>query len=144
MSAIDLAAAFVREHEGCRLTAYQDGGGRWTVGWGHTGPEVHAGLIWTQEQADDELETDLAATSTAVSALVHTYLSDQQRAALYSLAFNLGIAALHGTQILIAVNSGEWLTAGRRFLDFDHDNGSEVKGLLIRRLEEAALFLKGS
>ena len=27
--------AFIRDHEGCVLTAYQDGGGVWTIGVGH-------------------------------------------------------------------------------------------------------------
>ena len=30
----------VKEFEGLRLTAYQDSVGVWTIGYGHTGPEV--------------------------------------------------------------------------------------------------------
>jgi len=45
--------------EGLRLTAYQDSGGVWTIGWGHTGPEVHEGLVWTREQCAAALKHDL-------------------------------------------------------------------------------------
>lgn len=45
--------------EGLRLKAYQDSGGVWTIGWGHTGPEVVEGLIWTREQCVEALKCDL-------------------------------------------------------------------------------------
>lgn len=45
--------------EGLRTTAYQDDGGVWTIGWGHTGPEVHKGLVWTREQCVAALKADL-------------------------------------------------------------------------------------
>lgn len=51
--------ALTREFEGCRLEAYQDQGGVWTIGYGHTGPDVHEGLTWTQEQADEAQKKDL-------------------------------------------------------------------------------------
>jgi lysozyme len=47
--------------ESLRLTAYQDAVGVWTIGWGHTGPEVHKGLVWTREQAEAALKEDLGA-----------------------------------------------------------------------------------
>ena len=40
-----------KSFEQCRLTAYQDPLGIWTIGWGHTGPEVVSGLTWTQALA---------------------------------------------------------------------------------------------
>lgn len=45
--------------EGLRLHAYQDSGGVWTIGWGHTGPDVHEGLVWTRAQALAALREDL-------------------------------------------------------------------------------------
>ena len=35
--------ALTRSFEGLRLEAYQDSAGIWTIGYGHTGPEVHCG-----------------------------------------------------------------------------------------------------
>jgi lysozyme len=34
-------------------------GAPWTIGIGHTGPEVHEGLVWTDEQIDAAYEGDL-------------------------------------------------------------------------------------
>jgi GH24 family phage-related lysozyme (muramidase) len=41
------------------LEAYQDGGGVWTIGYGHTGPEVVQGLSCTQDQANAWLNADI-------------------------------------------------------------------------------------
>ncbi len=46
----------VKRFEGLRLTAYQDSVGVWTIGYGHTGPDVHPGMTITEEQADELLE----------------------------------------------------------------------------------------
>ena len=53
--------ALTKAGEGLRLESYQDSGGVWTIGYGHTGPEVHEGLVWTQEQAEEALKHDLGA-----------------------------------------------------------------------------------
>jgi len=39
------------QFEGLRLTAYQDQVGVWTIGYGHTGPDVYQGLTITQNDA---------------------------------------------------------------------------------------------
>jgi len=143
MSVAELAASFVRAHEGLRLSAYPDGKGVWTIGFGHTGPEVHEGLIWTQARADAQLAADLARAADAVARLARRRLSDAQMAALISFVFNLGERALAGSTLLARVNDGRFLDATREFLRFDHAAEVESKGLLIRRLDEASLFLKG-
>jgi len=63
---------------------------------------------------------------------------------LISFVFNLGERALAGSTLLARVNDGRFLDATREFLRFDHAAEVESKGLLIRRLDEASLFLKGS
>lgn len=143
MSALDIAGAFVRAHESCRLAAYPDSGGVWTIGWGHAGPEVHQGLVWTQSQADAQLMTDLKSAADAVTRLTKIPLADSQIAALVSFVFNLGEGALKGSALLTLVNEARFMDAAKEFLRFDHAGGLESKGLLIRRLDEAALFLKG-
>ncbi len=41
--------------EGKRNEAYLDTAEPpvWTIGYGHTGPEVHEGLVWTDEQVEE-------------------------------------------------------------------------------------------
>ena len=144
MSAFDLAASFVRAHEGCRLSAYRDGKGVRTIGWGHTGADVREGLQWTQDKADAQLAADLARAAEAVARLAQPRLSDSQMAALISFVFNLGEKVLANSTLLERVNDCRFLDAAREFLRFDHAGERESKGLLIRRLDEASLFLKGS
>lgn len=143
MSAIDLAAKIVRQFEGCKLTAYQDGGGVWTVGYGHTAG-AREGLVWTQDQAESALTTDLQNAAMGLFGLIKAKLSDKQMAALISLAFNVGANALKGSTLINAVNDGRWADAVRQFIAWDHDNGKEVKGLLRRRLVEATTYLEGT
>ena len=42
------------EREALRTHAYQDSQGIWTIGVGHIGPEVSAGVVWTVEFPSDE------------------------------------------------------------------------------------------
>ncbi|WP_396426859.1 lysozyme [Lelliottia amnigena] len=45
---------FIRAHEGCKLNAYLDGGGAWTIGVGNA-KGVKKGQTITQEEADQFL-----------------------------------------------------------------------------------------
>ena len=59
----------IQSWEGCRLQAYPDpasGGAPWTIGYGHTGPEVKPGLVISQEQADAWFKSDVARFESAV------------------------------------------------------------------------------
>ena len=82
------ALDLIRRWEGCRLSAYPDpasGGAPWTIGYGHTGAEVTAGLTITQAQAERWLLDDLAAAEAAVVRLLQppAGLTQRQREALY-------------------------------------------------------------
>ena len=89
--------------EGCRLSAYPDpasGGDPWTIGYGHTGPEVSPGLTISQAQADGWLEADVAKAAAAVNRLLAPVaLSPTQRDALVSFCFNVGAAALESSTL---------------------------------------------
>lgn len=139
-----IALAFVKAHEGCRLTSYRDSAGVWTIGYGATGSDIVEGLTWTQAQADNRLGIDLSHAANSVRQLATVKLSDQQSAALISFVFNLGDHALRQSSLLEYVNASEFIAAAKEFPRWDRGGGKELKGLLIRRFEEAALFLKGS
>ena len=52
----------IKEFEGCELKSYPDpgtGGAPWTVGYGHTGPEVVPGMTISQPEAEQLLKQDL-------------------------------------------------------------------------------------
>ena len=54
-----LLIAQLKVDEGLRLVAYKDTEGVWTIGYGHTGPEVKPGLVWTEAQAEAALVDDV-------------------------------------------------------------------------------------
>ena len=135
MSAIALAKQF----EGCRLTAYQDIAGVWTIGFGHVGKDVYEGLVWTQAQADDALLHDV----NAARALLEMYspnLANGTLDALTDFVFNLGIGNYRTSTLCKCVNAQDWTGAKAQLLTWDHSNGVVIPGLLRRREAEAALI----
>ena len=136
----DSGFALTKRFEGIRLTAYPDSGGVWTIGYGHTGPGVYAGLTITQDQADIFLQSDIARAVTAVNKLVTAPINQNQFDALVDFAFNLGIASLAASTLLRYVNNGDFAAAAAQFPLWDHCNGRILPGLLERRQAEEQLF----
>jgi GH24 family phage-related lysozyme (muramidase) len=97
--------------EGCRLSAYPDpasGGAPWTIGYGHTGPDVVPGLTITQQQADAFLRKDVADAASAVERLLPgVSLLPRQRDALISFCFNVGVGALETSTLRKRLLAGE-------------------------------------
>lgn len=91
--------ANLRRSEALRLTAYQDTKGIWTIGYGHTGPEVVKGLVWTIAQAEAQLLADVARAMRLLDANLPWWRQQilPRRDALAELTFNMGIGnAQHG------------------------------------------------
>ncbi len=112
-----LAAAALKTDEGCRLRAYPDpltGASPWTIGYGHTGLDVHPAVVWTQVQAEVALTADLDRhCDELVRALPWVEMLDPVRAAvLINMAFNLGVPGLLGFKTtLAAVRGGAYARA---------------------------------
>src|ERR1035438_920758 len=132
--------ALTEGFESCRLIAYQDIKGIWTIGWGHTGPEVVEGLVWTQNQADSQLVMDLQRAERMVNTCVTVDLSQGQFDAMVDFAFNLGCNAEKGSTLLKLVNQGDFAGAANEFEKWDHASGVVVAGLLRRRVADGAAF----
>lgn len=134
----DAGLNLVKSFESCSLTPYQDIKGVWTIGWGHTGPDVTAPI--TQEQADAFLMHDLGTAEYEIDNRIDAPLNENQFSALVSLVYNCGPAPLvgHLGQYLIA---GRYDQAADAFLNWDHVNGQIVHGLTQRRTAERDLFL---
>ncbi len=128
------------QFESCRLTAYQDVRGIWTIGWGHTGTDVRPGLIITQQQADALLFHDIQDAVNHVNHLVTVPLTQNQFDALCDFAYNAGCAAFAGSTLLRLLNAGDYNGAAAEFPKWDHSNGQVIPGLLCRRLAEQQLF----
>lgn len=125
--------------EGCRLVAYQDQVGVWTIGYGHT-RGVHEGMTCTQPQADQWLIEDSAYSEAHVNSCVKVPVTQGEFDALVDFDFNLGGGALGGSTLLRLLNAGHHDLAADQFEKWDHAGGKVVAGLLRRRLAEKAEF----
>ena len=133
------------EHfEGCRLTAYPDpgsGGDPWTIGYGHTGPDVHPGLVITQEQAEQLLQQDVAKAVATVNERIKIELSQDEFDALVDFVFNCGCGNFNSSTLLKKLNQGDKEGAANEFLKWDMAAGKHLAGLARRREAEMKLFL---
>lgn len=125
----------IKKYEGCRLTAYKDVGGVWTIGYGHT-DGVKSGMKITQAQADTYLKNDCARFVNHVNSYMDDYNFNQnQFDALVSFAFNIG-------NINQLTNNGKRSisTISKKIVEYCNCNGKKVQGLVNRRKAEQKLF----
>ncbi|AOP98032.1 lysozyme [Enterobacter roggenkampii] len=138
--------------ESCKLQSYPDpgslDGNPWTIGWGHTGPEVIPGLVWTQEQADKAFLNDLNKFEQGVNSLVTVPLTQGQFDALVSFSYNVGLdidsdnvaEGLGDSTLLRKINLLDYKGASMEFHKWNKNNGKVMLGLTRRRVAEEALF----
>jgi GH24 family phage-related lysozyme (muramidase) len=130
--------------EGCRLNAYPDpasGGEPWTIGYGHTGPDVCSGLTISQAQADAWLEADVAEAAAAVDRLLSPVaLNPAQRDALVSFCFNVGAGALESSSLRRRLLAGEAaaLVLPQELPRWCKGPNGPLEGLQLRRAAEVA------
>lgn len=132
--------ALIKEFEGCKLDAYQDIGGVWTIGYGHT-KTAKAGMRITQLQADQLLAAEVSGFAADVIALCDVTPNDNQWAALTSLAYNIGVGALRKSTVLRMHNAGKHAEAAAAFSMWNKAGGKVRAGLTRRRAAEASLYL---
>lgn len=142
MTFTDDGLNLIKSFEGCSLVAYQDQGGVWTIGFGHTSPDLKEGMTWTSDQACEALEADLAFTKARVAWLIKVPVNDNQYSACVCLAFNIGTGAFAKSTLLAMLNFERFPEAAEQFLVWDKISGVPNAGLLRRRASERELFLK--
>jgi lysozyme len=105
------------EFEGRRNVAYPDpltGGAPWTIGIGHTGPEVHEGLVWTDAQIDAAFALDCAEAEADCQLHFpwYTQLNEPRQAVLIGMCFQMGInRVLKFVNTLAAMRDGRYADA---------------------------------
>lgn len=100
--------------EGCRLTAYKDTVGVWTVGYGHA--HVPPGTVWTQDQAEAQLIKDVEEHNADLALELPwvANLDPVRRRVLQNMAFNLGVgSATSGKGLLGFKNTLELVRTGK-------------------------------
>lgn len=152
----DLIASVIFGHEGEKLTVYPDSGGKPTVGKGHlvlaTDTVMRNGVAQhlspygpvttiTPEESAAFFDQDTAIARNAVANKVTVPLTDNMRAALASLVFNIGTGAFAQSTLLRYLNAGRKTDAADQFLVWNKVNGEVSPGLVARRQRERTLFL---
>lgn len=133
------AKAIVMSFESCRLVAYQDVRGIWTIGWGHT-LGVRPGDTCTQAQADAWLEQDLQEASYELLQVSAGPFAPGAQDALTSFVFNLGIGNYRSSTLRRFVDEQNWPAVKTELLKWDHAGGAVIAGLARRRQAESDLI----
>ena len=135
----------IKSFEGLRLQAYPDpgtGGDPWTIGYGHTGPDVYRGLKITEVQAEALLRQDLARFERGVTRLIEdVFTSPSQFNSFVSLAFNVGLGAFQRSSVLRHHRAGNRLRAAASFVLWVKAAGRTLPGLVRRRNAERQMYL---
>ena len=139
MNISDAGLELIREHEGCRLEAYQDSVGVWTIGYGHTSG-VKQGDTCTAEEAEGWLSHDVGTAEYCIKQNVAVELTQGEYDALCSFTFNLGCSALRNSTLLRKLNAGDYDGAAAEFHKWNHAGGKVLAGLTARRQAEAEMF----
>lgn len=128
----------IKSFEGCRLTAYKclPTEKYYTIGYGHYGSDVTAGMKITKEQAEELLLQDCKKAIKNVNSFMSKYNFNQnQFDALVSFAFNVGSInqlTASGTRTLEQISS--------KITAYNKSGGRVIAGLVKRRAKEKELF----
>lgn len=140
---------FIQGWESCRLKAYRDVAGVWTIGWGTVvrpnGLRVSAGDVISQSLADYYFLIETTGIAEKLDAVVLKLINQNQADALISFSYNLGVQALRSSTLLKVINTGGKVMEDH-FTRWNkaHVDGKlvAVKGLTARRRAEFELYVK--
>ena len=132
-----------KNFEGLRTEAYQDAVGVWTIGYGHTGTDVHPGRRVSEFEAEALLRADLAAAVDCVNRAAEVQLTQSQFDALVDFCFNAGRGNFRKSSLMRYVNQGDFMGATVQFGLWVHAGGNVIPGLVRRRRAEAEMFHSG-
>lgn len=131
------------DYEKFRALAYEDSGGRWTIGYGHTGRDVHKGMKITRKRALTLLKKDLRTAEKGVTRLLKVKTSQKQYDALVILAFNIGVGNLSRSQLLRYHNNAQFEKSAHEFIQWSLVSKNLSRGLMRRRIDEKELYEDG-
>lgn len=148
----------VKHHEGVRFRPYRCPALLWTVGVGHVIDPAHIGVKiderkslpipdgWdrqlTPAEVDAILAADLSTFERGVLRLCPTGLTQSRFDSLVSFSFNVGLGNLQRSTIRQKHNRGDFEGAAEAFMQWTKAGGKELPGLVKRRKDEMALYLK--
>lgn len=122
-----------------------------TIGYGYTnlagyGPGVKLGDVWTKKQAEDNLKEGVEIVWRRIKPFLKRTPTENQKAAIVSFVWNLGLGNFSGSTFLRRYNAGDIKGAAEALTWWNKGtvNGKKVvlPGLVRRRQAEKALFLR--
>lgn len=140
----------IKESESLKLVAYLCPAGIPTIGYGTTKgvtlEDVKNKRKITKAQSEAFFERDLEVYEKAIYALCTVEPNQNQFDAMVSLTYNIGISAFKKSSVLRLHNKGKFVDASRAFNLFNKARVNNVltvvRGLVIRRAKESALYLE--
>jgi lysozyme len=116
-------------------------GAPWTIGYGHTGPEVHKGLCIPEKQANALLIEDIGKAQSALARCVSAPVHENELGGMLSLTLNAGGPTICGSTLVKKVNRGDYVGAADEFPKWIYANRKIMPGLVKRRACERQLFM---
>jgi len=144
MKISDAGLALIKTFEGFRANSYICPAGVWTIGYGHTGSEIKAGLKITEREAELTLRKDIKQFEDVVLQKIKIPLNQNQFDALVSFVFNIGSGAFSESTLLKRLNNKEDpdTVARTEMPRWNKGGGRVLEGLKRRREAEVELFTK--
>lgn len=140
---INKALRIIAGFESFSPKTYNDAGHP-AIGYGHDivpGDGFDANSIISESDGWALLKTDVENRFAPVLDYVTVELSDNQKAALISFAYNVGTGAFRNSTLLRLLNQGDVEGAAAEFAKWNHVQGAVNDGLTSRREQEQSLFL---
>jgi lysozyme len=94
-------------------------------------------------QADQDLLDRVVALGTHLDRVVSFKMTDEEKAALCSLMYNIGMGNFDHSTLLALLNKGDLEGAAKEFPKWNKAAGKVLAGLVTRRSGEMAEFLLG-
>ena len=133
--------SLIKQYEGYKSCAYKDCAGVWTCGYGSTGCDVYEDTVWTQDYAESRLATHIKQLESYLNTLITVRLTDNQRTALLSLIYNIGIGAFSKSTLRKYINAEKDKDSIKeQWMRWNKAGGKVVNGLTARRVKEWEVY----
>jgi lysozyme len=138
--------ALIKKFEGFRANPYLCSAGIPTIGYGSTYYEngVRVKLSdspISEEWAEELLKKNVVHYDVAVNSLTRDDITQNQYDALVSFAYNVGVTNFKNSTLLKRVNANpKDPNITNQFMKWIRAGGRVIKGLILRRREEAQLY----
>lgn len=139
--------AMLRDAEGWRAKPYLCPAAKWTIGYGHTGPEVdEQSDAISKEEGEALLLKDVANAESQVLKLCPMLIGEPQARidAMIDFAFNFGPNRVKATTLEKRIAVKDWLGAAaqlRRWVYATVDGKAQKLPGLVKRREKAAKWM---